>query len=506
MAMTLPPIGGANKGLPSRPKKKAPVIIQTNTTAVTQVVGPSNVQILEPLRREQTESPRTRSRTKNGQQPRKSKSQPVQQPEKQPSLSKQETSVYRNTYKHNLCLDMLEAGYHKSFTELFALIRQQEDERIQAGPESVLWGQTQLDDQHEKLDVLKMQLTKAEEAERHAIFQDVYMARYDLAHYFKQTGDKWLADHFFSTCLHVSSDVQGDAGRTRAEGHCNIGKALEERGDFKEACTHFESYHKLARDHKEEWLIDDTETSLYNDACIHLYRIYTTIGDQIEAAEPEQSVSLFQKAYNMAEDSSDAKLTGEAAYRLGLSYAKKHEPETALVHLHVFLDSCTAAEDDEGIGRACDAIAAAHKQLGNIEECIKYLDMFVTVAEKTGQDKAYSRACHNLGAMHNIMGRYDEAHEYFSKAYNISRSTNDTETMSVNRVQYGIAMAHKMLQGMGKHIILGTRPCIERLCDWKSARADDLGKELPMEVDEPASKPSSGKSAESVIQTEQSED
>ena len=61
---------------------------------------------------------------------------------------------------------MLAEGYHKSFAELFALIRQQNEERLIAGPESILWTKILLEDEPEKLDVLKALLTQAEAAER----------------------------------------------------------------------------------------------------------------------------------------------------------------------------------------------------------------------------------------------------------------------------------------------------------------------------------------------------
>ena len=62
-------------------------------------------------------------------------------------------------------------------------------------------------------------------------FQSVYMARYELACYFQQTNDKWLADHFFKTCLETSSFIDTDGGKTKAEGHCNVGLALEENSE-----------------------------------------------------------------------------------------------------------------------------------------------------------------------------------------------------------------------------------------------------------------------------------
>ena len=53
-----------------------------------------------------------------------------------------------------------------SFRELFALIQQQEEDRLRAGPESVMWTQVMLHEEHDKLDMLKEHLTSAETAER----------------------------------------------------------------------------------------------------------------------------------------------------------------------------------------------------------------------------------------------------------------------------------------------------------------------------------------------------
>lgn len=61
---------------------------------------------------------------------------------------------------------MLQNGFHLSFCELFALIKRQEDTRLHAGPESLMWTMTLLKDEHDKLDVLKQHLTRAETAQR----------------------------------------------------------------------------------------------------------------------------------------------------------------------------------------------------------------------------------------------------------------------------------------------------------------------------------------------------
>jgi len=78
-----------------------------------------------------------------------------------------------------------------------------------------------------------------------------------------------------------------------------------------------------------------------------------------------------------------------------------------------------------------------------------------------------------------FQGKYDEATKYFDKAYNLSRSMGETAAINVNRVQFGVAMAHKMMQGVGGHIVLNNLPALERLIEWKSSRVDEFEKPFP---------------------------
>jgi len=372
---------------------------------------------------------------------------------------------------------MLQNGFHMSFSELFALIKQQEDDRSSAGPESLLWTITLLKDQHEKLDVLKTHLTRAEAAQRKGDFQEVYRARYELARYFQSTNDKYLADHFFNTCLQTSNQVTTDGGKMQAEGFCNVALALEENGDDYDAAEHFEAYYNLASQNKD-WITAD-DITFYTDSCIHLSRIYTNMGQRQEQEDKETMLEYLTKAYNSAKESKQQKLEGEAAYSLGLACDSAGDGETALLHLNTYLKICRSTDDKEGIGKACDAIAKAFAREGKVQESIEYLKQFVEVAEKSGQEQAYSKACHNLGSIYNTLGKYEEATKYFDKAYNLSRSMGDVAAINVNRVQFGIAMAHKMMQSFGGHIVVNSLPALDRLVEWKSSRVDDFEKPFP---------------------------
>ena len=67
---------------------------------------------------------------------------------------------------HNLCLDMLKDGFHQSYCELFNLLKIEREERQKIGPDSGLQDEPLVEDQPEKLEKLRSNLTAAEAANR----------------------------------------------------------------------------------------------------------------------------------------------------------------------------------------------------------------------------------------------------------------------------------------------------------------------------------------------------
>ncbi|XP_015199990.2 tetratricopeptide repeat protein 29 isoform X5 [Lepisosteus oculatus] len=171
------------------------------------------------------------------------KAHPLKGNDKQPRFTKQDIAVmlsffsipsYRNSHKHNICVDMLRKGYHKSFSELFALIQKWNASREAAGPGSAIWQQEPLEEQLDKLDQLQHFLTRAEAAQRAGRYEEVYTNQVSLARYFDNSEDKWLSDHFFESSLHTASLIKIDGGKKEAEAHSNMGKVyMEKAGDKK---------------------------------------------------------------------------------------------------------------------------------------------------------------------------------------------------------------------------------------------------------------------------------
>lgn len=76
-------------------------------------------------------------------------------------------------------------------------------------------------------------------------------------------------------------------------------------GSYFSAAEHFESYYKLSADHKD-WRLADGESSFLMDACVNLWRIYTTIGhDLSETDDSEKSIEYLKKALEKSHESKE---------------------------------------------------------------------------------------------------------------------------------------------------------------------------------------------------------
>jgi hypothetical protein len=72
----------------------------------------------------------------------------------------------KNSFKKQLCIEMLCQGFHKSFREIDLILKLQIDDRHRLGSEHPVWDRPLLDNENTKLEYLGQKLNKAEMAER----------------------------------------------------------------------------------------------------------------------------------------------------------------------------------------------------------------------------------------------------------------------------------------------------------------------------------------------------
>nr|XP_035973000.1 tetratricopeptide repeat protein 29-like [Halichoerus grypus] len=279
---------------------------------------------------------------------------------------------------------MLRDGYHKSFSELFALMEKWDALRETARVRSLLWLQRPLEEQPDKLDHFYHYLTRAEAAERKEYFEGVYNNLYALACYFNNSEDKWVRNYFYERCFKIAQLIKIDGGKKEAEAHAHMGLLFEEDGQLLEAAEHYEAFHQLTQG--RVWK-DETGRFLNLLACESLLRTYRLLSDKmLENKEYKQAIRILIKASEIAKEGSDKKMEGEASYYLGLAHLAAGEYETALTVLNTYSKISTDLDDDLSLGRAYEAIAKVLQRDGFL-----IMVVLVVVVVSSGKKKKKNR-------------------------------------------------------------------------------------------------------------------
>ncbi|XP_025898439.1 tetratricopeptide repeat protein 29 [Nothoprocta perdicaria] len=397
-------------------------------------------------------------------------------------LSKQEAAACRNSYKKNICIDMLRQGYHKSFSELFTLIQKWNALREAAGPGSAIWQQESLEEQPDKLDQLYHFLTRAEAAQRAGNYEEVYNNQLNLAYCFNDSEDKWLRNYFYEQCFNTAQLIKIDGGKKEAQAHANMGLISEEQGDIMKAVEHYEAFYELTLG--STWT-DETGRTYNSLACEHLWKTYTVLADKmLEDKQYQQVIKTLKKALKMAKEGGDMKMEGEAAYCLGLAYHFAGEEQAAIPILNTSVEIFTALCDSAGLGRAHEAITKILVSQGKVAETVTHLEEFVKVAENAHLSRSLVDACILLGNLCNERGHYNEAFEYFSRAFEAANTLSSLPLVDETKTYYGIARAHKMMVAVNSHTEAADLVSMRYLLAWKESRSDVCADPLTAELNE----------------------
>nr|XP_030127741.3 tetratricopeptide repeat protein 29 isoform X1 [Taeniopygia guttata] len=396
-------------------------------------------------------------------------------------VSTQEAAAYRNSYKKNICIDMLCRGYHKSFSELLTLIQKWNAFREAAGLGSAIWHEKSLEEQPDKLDQLYHFLTGAEAAQRAGHYEKVYDNQLSLACFFNDPEDKWLSNYFYEQSYNTAQLVEIDGGKRKAQAYVNMGLVKEEEGHVTKAAEYFEAFYQLTEGSSWKDETGHTYTSL---ACQHLWRIYTLLADKmLENQEHQEAIKMLLKALKMAKEGGDIKMHGEAAYCLSLAYHFSGEHETALAVLNTSVEIFTTLCDSAGLGRAYAAVAKILASQGKSNEAVKYLGEFIKDAESANLSQSLVDANVLLGKVHNERGNYNKALEYFSQASEAAKALNNLPLVAETESYCGIAKAHQLMVAFNSHIAAAAADPLSLQCllAWKQNRSDMCTDPLPAE-------------------------
>ncbi|KAK2824954.1 hypothetical protein Q7C36_018881 [Tachysurus vachellii] len=386
------------------------------------------------------------------------------------TMSAEEIAQFRNSVVQNLCVSMLQEGFHLSFKEFFSLLQRWKADRLAAGPDSKLWLRRSLEEQNDKLEMLKEQLSRAEAAQRADQYVEVYECHLALAKFFSEPDDMWLREHFYQLSLKAAHKIRMDSSRREAEANANLAHLYLERGDLELAQDHFEMFHQLAVG--QSWQ-DESGNTHQSHACGSLCRVYTLLAQkQLQCGEYQVAIQLLKQAYEMSKGADDKKTEGEAAYTLGLAYQSTGDQTTAKQFLNLFMEISTELQDMESLGRAYKAIAKSLESEGKINDAVEHLQKYLDICQESNQLENLQDAYMCLGSIHMSIAQYERSSEYFIQAFEMACRLDLYRCIQKAQVCVGNARAHSMLRAYTSHL-QNNRPsniCI--LLSWKETRGE----------------------------------
>eukprot|EP00965_Chrysotila_dentata_P249877 6209122-Pleurochrysis_carterae.AAC.4 len=208
-----------------------------------------------------------------------------------------------------------------------------------------------------QLPFVKDQLSQAEVARRRGDTKAVYAAYEQLAELFSELADQRTSVYFWEKCAEISrltADGEGEAKAMRA-----LGVAHQALGDVTTAISYFEKLNNLAQTSGEK----DKERL----AATHLYAAYNLMAAEADGnGDLMLALAYREKGLTAANSSEERSMVSKAHFMLGQAHEKLAEMShlnEAVANYKPYLTLCEQAEDNEGQGAACFALARTYQRL-----------------------------------------------------------------------------------------------------------------------------------------------
>ncbi|XP_059210238.1 tetratricopeptide repeat protein 29 [Centropristis striata] len=382
-------------------------------------------------------------------------------------LSKAEILLFRNSPKQNICVQLLQQGFHRSFSELFFLLGADRDRRAAAEPGSAVWLQTPLDQQWDKLETLKHHLIRAEKAESTCSWTVVCDQRLFLGQYFSAPEDAWLTLHFYHSC---ADREQGGHSRPATEARACMAEVYLQLGELEQARQQAELCMQQAED--SGW-VDSAGRPLWLRACKALWTIYSRLADALlDAEDHAEALRLLHKGYSMATGAEDKPIQGEASYRLGLTYQSAGDHDTAKQFFNTCMQICGTLQDADGLTKSYKAMVKSIESEGNIHDTLQCLEKLSDISRGNGLQHNLVDAFLHLGTIYYKMSQYTRACEYFLQGYEVACNLEDASLLPKAQVLLASARAHCLMDQNMADVESASPAALRRLLAWKETSRD----------------------------------
>ncbi|XP_030609689.1 tetratricopeptide repeat protein 29 [Archocentrus centrarchus] len=382
------------------------------------------------------------------------------------TLSSKDIALFRNSPKQSICVQLLQEGFHRSFSELFSLLS---SDQGTAEPGSVRL-QAPLVEQTQKMETISLHLSRAEEAERTGVWSTVCEQRLLLGRYFSAPEDLWLRFYFYHSC---ADREKGGISRAATEARACLAELYLGQGDLEKAKQQGERCLQQAED--GGWL-DSDGGSLKLRACRDLWRIYRELAEApLAARDYEKTLTLLHKGYSRATESEDKALEGEAAFQVGLAYQGAEEHGSAQKFFNTSMEIFKSLNDTDRLVKAYNAFATSLKSEGNVNEAVECLEKLAAVSRSSGLQHRLVDIFLCLGNIHHSKSQYTRAAEYYQQGYEVACSTEDVAQLQRAQVLVASARAYATIGKYSADLKSSSPAALHRLLAWRVRRGrEDL--------------------------------
>ncbi|XP_054863482.1 tetratricopeptide repeat protein 29 isoform X2 [Amphiprion ocellaris] len=336
-------------------------------------------------------------------------------PDNSAHLSRKEIGLFRNSPKQNICVQLLQDGDHRSFSELFHLLAC--DRRRREADPAVGLQTPPLEEQLDKLETMKLHLSRAERAERTGLWSSAYEQLLLLGRFFSSPEDVWLSLYFYRRC----SD--GERGfRPAVEAQVCLAEFHLEEGEVEQARQQAE----LSLQQVEDGWLDSDGRSLKLRTLRVLWRIYSRLADApLAAGDHREALKLLHEGYRIATQTEDKQIEGEAAFKLGLTYQSAGEHDAAKQLFSSCMQIYGSLQDSDGLTKVYKAMARSLQSEGNINETVRCLEKLVDISRSDGLQHNLAESFLRLGDVYYSRCEYQRAAENFLQACEVYCNVGD---------------------------------------------------------------------------------
>nr|XP_020512545.1 tetratricopeptide repeat protein 29-like [Labrus bergylta] len=346
-------------------------------------------------------------------------------------LSRADVSKFKNPLKQIVCVEMLQEGFHRSYSELFFLLTCDQNRRAA----------TPLEEQQDKLETMRRHLSRAEQAERTSSWTVACEQRLFLGGFFSSVEDLWISLHFYHSC---AEREHGGRSRPATEARVCLSEVYLQTGDVEQARQQAE---RCIQQVEEGGWLDSDGRPLRLRGRMVLWRIYSRMADSLlDAEDYNEALTLLHRGYSMAAASEDKQVEAEAAYRLGLTNQRAGDHNTAKQFFNMCMKIFGTLEDADGLGKSYKAMAKSLESEENVDETVRCLEKLADISLKSGLQHNLVDAYLSLGNIYFNRSQYLRACEFFLQGYEVARDLGDIPLLEKSQVFVATARAQCLIR------------------------------------------------------------